>query len=448
LVDGSVADVGIAGERIVQIGGEMQAVLVIDAAGKLLLPGGVDAHVHLSSPPDEARVGPRWVDDFTSGSAAALAGGITTIGNMTFVAPGESLLDAVARESDMASRAAIADVFLHPVLREPDAGALDDISHLRDVGCSSIKIFLSNPSFDRNADGYLEALRSAGERDIITMLHCEDAAAIAYATRRLVEEGHTALRYFPLSRPVVAEVVATQRAVAMAELTHSAVYVVHLSCRRALDVCLAARDRGLPVFVETRPLYLFLTDELFDQPDPGRLVGQPPLRTAADVAALWAGLRQGAIDTVCTDHAPWSLAAKVDPRHDIEHLRPGVENRQLLLPLLYSEGVRRGRLSLARLVEVTSSNAARLFGLYPRKGAIAVGSDADLVVFDPDLPRLVTSSMLKSNADYSVYEGWSLTGWPLITLRRGEVVFRDNQVIGQLGSGQVLACGPAGRPLG
>jgi dihydropyrimidinase len=183
---------------------------------------------------------------------------------------------------------------------------------------------------------------------------------------------------------------------------------------------------------------------VFETEDAGKYVGQPPLRSAEDLEALWAGLRGGLIDTVCTDHAPWSLAAKLDPALDIEHLRPGVENLQLLLPMLYSEGVRRGRISLQRLVEVTSSNAARLFGLYPRKGAIAVGSDADIVIFDPYLPRTVDASMLKSNADYSVYEGWEVTGWPVVTVRRGEVVYRDGEVIGRPGSGRVLKCGPAG----
>jgi len=244
---------------------------------------------------------------------------------------------------------------------------------------------------------------------------------------------------------VVAEVVATQRAVAFAEATGAPVYLVHLSSERALAVCADAKARGLPVFVETRPLYLHLTEAVFDAPDCGRFVGQPPLRAASDVAALWAGLREGLIDTVCTDHAPWSLAAKLDPSLSIERLRPGVENLQLLLPMLYSEGVRGGRISLQRLVELTSSNAAQLFGLYPRKGALAVGSDADVVVFDPQLERTVTASMLFSNADYTVYEGWHVTGWPVVTIRRGETVYRDDELLGHPGSGQVLQCGPVGR---
>jgi dihydropyrimidinase len=223
------------------------------------------------------------------------------------------------------------------------------------------------------------------------------------------------------------------------------VYLVHLSSKRALEVCAEARARGLPVYVETRPLYLHLDSSVFDGPEPGRYVGQPPLREPSDVAALWSGLASGLIDTVCTDHAPWSLAAKLDPQLSIERLRPGVENLQLLLPMLYSEGVRTGRLTLQRLVDLTSANAARLFGLYPSKGAVAVGSDADLVIFDPALERVVNAAMLHSRADYSVYEGWRVTGWPVTTVRRGEIVYQGDRVIGQPGSGRVLTCSAAAR---
>jgi dihydropyrimidinase len=444
LVDAGVADVGILDEKIAQIGGAFDAAVEIDASGKLLLPGGLDAHVHLTSPPGEGK-GAAWLDDFGSGSAAALAGGITTVGNMTFCAAGESLRDALQRDTSLAERDAVADVFLHPVLGVPDHAILSEIPRLLAQGCSSIKIFLSQPHFDLHLDGYLEAIRRAGASGVISMLHCEDASSIAFATRRLVEGGQRSLRFYPESRPVIAEVVATQRAVALAEVTGAPIYIVHLSSARALEVCADARARGLPVFVETRPMYLHLTDSVFEQADRGRFVGQPPLRSPSDLAALWAGVAGGTIDTVCTDHAPWSLEAKLDPELSIERLRPGVENLQLLLPMLYSEGVRQGRLSLRRLVDLTSTNAARLFGLYPRKGTVAVGSDADLVVFDPLLRRTVTAGMLHSRADYSVYEGWPVTGWPVLTLRRGEIVFRDDRVLGQPGGGQVLSCGPSGR---
>jgi dihydropyrimidinase len=437
------ADVGIADGVVVQIGGDLRGREEIDATGRLLLPGAVDAHVHLSSPPSRnAGSGPSWVDDFASGSRAALAGGVTTVGNMTFPAPGEGLLAALARDAAAAREQAIADVILHPVLVDPGPQALAEVPRLLDAGCSSIKYFMSFPEFDAQVDGYVGATRLAGDAGLLTLVHCEDQALLADAIARLTAAGRTSLRDYAESRPVVAEVVATQRAVAIAEATGAPVYVVHLSCARALEVCAEARARGVRVFVETRPLYLHLTEERLREPDGARYVGQPPLRSRADVDALWHGIRDGTVDTVCTDHAPWSLAAKLDPDLSIQRLRPGVENLQTMLPMLYSEGVRRGRITLGRLVELTSANAARLFGLHPRKGAIAVGSDADIVIFDPERTRTIDASMLQSNADYSVYDGWSVTGWPEITIRRGEIVFRDDRVLGRPGSGALLRRGP------
>jgi dihydropyrimidinase len=435
------ADIGIRDGVIVQIGGELVGRQTVDATGLLVLPGGVDAHVHLSVSPDDADEEPRWVDDFTSGSAAALAGGISTVGNMTFPATGETPLAALEREAAVVRRQAIADVFLHPVLLETTPAVLDEIPRLRDAGCNSIKIFTAFPGFDAQMRGYVEAIRRAGSNRLISLIHCEDDTLIADATAYLTAQGNTSLRHYAASRPVVAEVVATQRAVAIAEATGSPVYIVHLSSARALDVCAEAQARGLPVYVETRPLYLHLTSERFEEPDGPKYIGQPPLREQHDLDALWAGLRQGIIHTVCTDHAPWSLEAKLDPALSIANLRPGVENLQTLLPMLYSEGVRRGRISLSRLVEVTSTNAAKLFGLYPRKGTIAVGSDADLVLFDPNLTRTVEAAMLKSRAGYSVYEGWQVTGWPVLTIRRGEVVFANDTVVGRPGSGTLLKRG-------
>jgi dihydropyrimidinase len=435
------ADLGIAGGRVAQIGGELTGVRELDATGKLLLPGGIDAHVHLSSPPGP-RAGPQWVDDFTSGSAAALAGGITTLGNMTFLAPGETPLAGLAREAATARAQTICDLFLHPVLGAVGPDVLAEIPALLDTGCNTIKYFTVPPGFDAQIAGYVEATRRAGAARLLTLIHCEDSALLADAAAGLAAAGQTGLRYYAESRPPIGEVVATQRAVAIAEATGAPVYIVHLSCARALAVCAEAQARGIQVYVETRPFYLHLTRERLLEPDGAKYIGQPPLREAADVGALWGGLRAGTVHTVCTDHAPWSLAAKLDPALTITRLRPGAENLQTMLPMLHSEGVRKGRISLGRLVEVLSTNVAKLFGLYPRKGTIAVGSDADLVVFDPDLTRTIDAAMLHSNADYSVYEGWEVTGWPIVTIRRGEIVFADGRILGQPGSGELVRRGP------
>jgi len=440
--DVGVADVGIVGGVIAQIGGEMRAARELDATGRLLLPGGIDAHVHLSSPPARMPQEHRWVDDFASGSRAALAGGITTLGNMTFLLPGETPLAGLAREAAIAEGQTIADLFLHPVLGETTPAVLDEIPRLLAAGCNTIKYFMSSSAFDAQVRGYVEATQRAGAGDLLTLIHCEDDVLMANAAAQLTAAGRTSLRYYAESRPVVSEVVATQRAVAIAEATGAPVYIVHLSSERALAVCADAQARGVPVYVETRPFYLHLTRERLEEADGAKYVGQPPLREQWDVDALWAGIQQGVVNTVCTDHAPWSLAAKLDPELSITRLRPGAENLQTMLPMLYSEGVRTGRISLRRFVEVTATNAARLFGLYPRKGVIAVGSDADIVLFDPHQTRTVTRDMLQSNADYSVYEGWSVTGWPVVTLRRGEVVYENDTVTGAPGSGALVRRGP------
>ncbi|MCK4977978.1 MAG: amidohydrolase family protein, partial [Anaerolineales bacterium] len=415
-------DIGIRDGIITQIRGELEGRREFDAVDKLILPGGVDAHVHLSIPGEED-VTPSWVDNFTSGSAAALAGGITTLGNMTFPLPGETPLAALKREASMAQKQTIADLFLHPVIDQVTPEVLDDIPKLLDAGCNSIKFFTVFPWFDSQMRGYLEATRLAGANGLITLIHCEDYSIIEDATERLAREGKSTIRYYPESRPVISEVVATQKAVAFAEITGAPVYIVHLSSKRALEVCVEAQYRNVPVYVETRPLYLHLTAERFEDEDGAKYVGQPPLREQQDLDALWTGLSQGVVHTVCTDHAPWSLAAKLDPAHTITNVRPGVANLQTMLPMLYSEGIRTNRITLGRFVELTSTNAAKLFGLFPQKGTIAVGSDADLVIFDPNLTLTVNKSMLKSNADYSPFEGYQVTGWPVLTLRRGEIVF-------------------------
>jgi dihydropyrimidinase len=440
--DGSIGqvDLAILDGIIAQMGGTLKGKQELNASGMLIFPGGIDAHVHLSIP-EEERDEPHWVDDFYSGSAAAFAGGITTLGNMTFAKPGETPLASLKRESALAQSQTMADLFLHPVILEPTASVLDEIPQLPEAGCNTIKLFMVLPWFDTQLSSFLDAIQRAGAHGLLTMIHCEDHALIKMATDRLMEAGKSSLRYYPESRPVISELVATQRAIALAEITGAPIYVVHLSSADALQVCRAAQSRNLPIYVETRPIYLHLTRERYEERDGAKYVGQPPLREQSDANALWAAIQQGTIHTVCTDHAPWTLAAKLDPAHTITNLRPGVADLQTMLPMLYSQGVRSGRISPSRFVQVTSTNASKLFGLFPGKGTIAVGSDADLVIFDPNLTRRIEPSMLKSRSDYSVYEGWQVTGWPIITLRRGEVVFEQDEIIAKPASGRLVRRG-------
>jgi dihydropyrimidinase len=256
-------------------------------------------------------------------------------------------------------------------------------------------------------------------------------------------EGRGAVANFPDARPVAAEVAAVDQAIGIARRAGARVYIVHLSSAAALDRCRRARAAGLPVYVETRPLYLHLTSERFAEPDAGKYVGAPPLREASDREALWAGLAAGDVDTVCSDHAPWTLDAKLDPALNAVTARQGVADLETLMPMLYSEGVLAGRLSLDRFVALTSANAARIFGLYPRKGAIAVGSDADIALWDPGHRRTIDGTRMQSLAGYSVYDGWQVQGWPRFVLRRGHLVLADGEITARPGTGQWLRRNPA-----
>jgi dihydropyrimidinase len=427
------ADVRVREGKVVELGAGLAVGddAVVEAKGLLVLPGGIDPHTHLSPP---------WADDFESGSKAALAGGITTLGCMTSPKEGESLLQAVEREETRAAKEAIADVFLHPVVALPREGTGSELSLLAASGRTSFKIFMVSPRFDENEPAFVELIRHAGTLGMRTVLHCEDARILAEAARRLKSEGRTSLRHFPESRPVEAETRAVERAVEIAEKTRAPIYIVHLSSKAALGAAAGARARGIPVALETRPLYLHFTDDRFDGPEGPLFVGQPPLRKAADLEALWKALAEGGVDTLASDHAPWTREQKLDPSLDIEKLRPGVANLQCMLPVLFSEGARRG-LALERFVALTSTNAARLFGLYPTKGTVAPGSDADLVLWDPAETREIERRSTLSKAGFSLFEGFRVTGWPRATIRRGEIAFRDGAVRATAGSGRIAKRG-------
>jgi dihydropyrimidinase len=273
---------------------------------------------------------------------------------------------------------------------------------------------------------------------VITVVHCEDSALLAAAVRRLQAEDRTSFAHYGESRPVIAEVAATQQIAALGESTRAPLHVVHLSSARALDACRAAKRAGVPLTVETRPLYLHLDETAMRGPDAPLFVGQPPLRPKADVDAMWAGLLDHSIDFLATDHAPWRREQKMDPALNVARVRPGVSNLQHMLPMYFSEGTATRGLSVEHFVATTSTNAARRFGLYPRKGVIRAGSDADVVIWDPARTAPVRGSEDLSNADYSVYEGRAVTGWPVMTIRRGQVVCEGLNVTGAPGSGKVI----------
>lgn len=441
----SRADVGVREGVVVQLGGAMTGRREIDASGLLVLPGGIDMHVHLE-PTDVDRSTPVWADDFASGSRAAAAGGITTIGDMVFPEAGELPLASIERMAADAERVSVVDFVLHPVLLDPRPEVLGQIPELARLGHSSIKVFTVAGDFGGRAGEYLAAIAEAGRSGVLSMVHCEDAALVEHATATLLAEGNGGLEHFAETRPAASEWSAVSRVIAFAETVGAPVYLVHLGGARALAAGRDAQARGVLVWLETRPIYLHFTRDVFAGPNGPLFVGEPPIGTAEDSAALWSGLAAGHIHTVCTDHAAWTKEHKLDPAQTVASARPGVSDLETMLPMLFDRGVGAGRLTRQRFVEITSTNAAKLFGMFPRKGTVSVGSDADLTLWDPQLSRTVDGSAGFSRAGHSLHDGWTTTGWPVTTISRGEVVYEGGQVIGRPGGGRLVRRGPT-RPL-
>ncbi|UYM06060.1 amidohydrolase family protein [Solicola gregarius] len=425
-------DVGIRDGRIAVLGTSLRGVREIDARGCLVLPGIVDPHVHFSATPATAGGEPEFADDFWTGSRTALAGGVTTVGQMSFPVADEGIRAAVERDEEAARSRAAVDHYFHAGLISAPPGTADEIAHLAGRGHRSLKIVML--AFDWDHSGLVEAIDTARRFGMITLAHCEDHALVDFATRRVQAQGGGVDRY-PETRPPVSERAAVERLLAICELTGAPVYVVHLSASDALDAARRGRHAGLPVMVETRPLYLGSTSAVHAEPDGYKQVGMPPIREREDVEALWRGLANGSIDTVGSDHAPWTLEQKREHIGDLACLRKGVAELETMLPLLWTEGVVAGRITPETLVRVTATNAARIFGLR-NKGSISVGADADLVILDPNEHRLVDGSGMESAAGYSVYDGRRLQGWPRWTLSRGDVVYGDGEVIANPGRGR------------
>ncbi len=424
------ADVRIRGERIVEIGPGLlpgEGARIVESAGLLLMPGGVDPHAHLQG---------GFADDLTTGTRAAVAGGITTVGTFAYGREGETPVDALDRWLAEVPRTAVGDVFFHVAAWPPTPAFAEMMPDLATRGQPSHKVFMTRRDFGAHRDALIHVLESARDAGVVTLMHCEDAAILADTARRLRETGRTSLAHFAESRPELAEVAATQEAAALCAHTRAPMHLVHLSSARALE---AARDPflgTLPLTIETRPLYLYFSEEWLRGPEGPLYIGQPPLRPASDVEAMWRGLQDGRIDMLATDHAPWTRAQKLDPELDIDRLRPGVSDLRFVRPVLFSEGVQRGRMSLGRYVDVTSTAAAKAFGLYPDRGVIREGSFGDIMVLDPEMIHSVRASDDPSNSDYTPFEGWTLRGWPVMTIRRGEVVYENGEVSGQAGSGR------------
>jgi dihydropyrimidinase len=432
-------DLRIRGSAIAELGANLTpgpGARVIDATGKIVMPGGIDPHVHLTPIPVAGT--DKGADDYTSASLSAFAGGKTTIGNFITQIPGETPTKTLTEAFDVLKKQAMADVVLHYTVNDPTQFTPSDVAMLYDKHVS-LKIFLSRPGFDQNATAFVKLIQGAGSAGILTMMHCEDSSLTGTTRERMVAEGRGALKgqNYPDSAPLAAEEFATQRAVAISEATGAPMYIVHMSSERAMKAAEEGRARGLPIYTEVRFIYIHLTKERFNQPDGPIYTGAPPLRGKGDAEYLWQSIANGSGDVLDTDHVGHTRAEKMDDNNSIVRARAAANYLQDQLPLLYSEGVRKGRVTLEQMVLLSSTNPAKLFGLYPKKGIIAVGSDADVVIWDPNLTHTIKDEDILSKGRFSIFSGWELTGWPVTTIRRGEVVFENGKVLSKPGSGQL-----------
>ena len=441
-VDDYKADVLIDGETVSVIGAklDMEADRVIDAAGKLVIPGGIDPHTHMELPFG----GTQASDDFFTGTRAAAHGGTTTIIDFAVQNKGESLIQGLDNWHRKAEGKCAIDYGFHLITTELEDNQIEEMYSVMDEGVTSFKLFMAYPGVFLADDATIfRAMNAAGQRGGLICMHAENGIVINEIIKRALAQGRTAPKYHALTRPTIAEAEGVHRAIAIAEMAESPVYIVHLSCADALNQVREARDRGLPAFAETCPQYLFLSiDDYGDGFDGAKYVMTPPLREKANQAELWKGLRSDDLQVISTDHCPFCMKEQKElGRNDFSKIpngAPGVEHR---MSLIYDGGVVAGRVSLNRFVELTSTAAAKMFGLFPRKGTIAVGSDADIVVFDPEKEQVISASTHHMNVDYSAYEGRRLRGAVETVLSRGRIVIENGEYKGKAGDGQFLKRG-------
>ncbi|MGH9902206.1 MAG: dihydropyrimidinase [Pyrinomonadaceae bacterium] len=442
-VDDYRADLLIEDEVVSVIGArlDVEADRVIDAAGRLVIPGGIDPHTHMELPFG----GTESSDDFRTGTIAAAHGGTTTIIDFAVQYKGQSLTEGIDRWHAKAEGKTAIDYSFHLICTDLEDERVPELHRIIDEGVTSFKLFMAYPGVFLVDDATIfRAMSAAGERGGLICMHAENGVVINEIIKRALQQGRTAPKYHALTRPTVAEAEGVHRAIRIAEMAESPVYIVHLSCEDALNQVREARDRGLPAFAETCPQYLFLSIDNYDEPDFGgaKYVMTPPLREKRNQAELWKGLKTDDLQVISTDHCPFCMKEQKEMGRDdfskIPNGAPGVEHR---LSLIYHGGVVENRIGLNRFVELTSTAAAKMFGLFPRKGTIAVGSDADLVVFDPEREQIISASTHHMRVDYSAYEGMKIRGAVETVLARGRVIIENGEYKGKPGDGKFLKRG-------
>jgi dihydropyrimidinase len=450
------ADVGVRDGRVAALApGLPRGRDEMDATGRLVLPGGVDSHVHLAQ---QSPTGASHADDFRSGTTSAACGGTTTVIPFATQFRGQSLRAVVDDYHRTAENDAVIDYAFHLLISDvTDTLLHEELPALIPEGYTSFKVFMTYEGFRLTDRQLLEVLAVGREQGALVMIHAENHDIIEWLSARLLEAKLTAPKYHAVAKPMVAEREASHRAIALAEVVDVPILIVHVSAREAIEQIRWARERGLRVYAETCPQYLFLTEADLDRPglEGAKFMCSPPHRDRANQEMVWRALQDGVFDVFSSDHAPYRFD---DPRGKKFHgedapftkIPNGVPGVEVRVPLLFSEGVGKGRIDLKTFVSLTASQAARLYGLYPRKGTLAVGSDADIAIWDPEREVRISREILHDNLDYTPYEGIAVRGWPVVTLSRGEVVWNDGKVLGRPGRGRFLPCDRSAmaQPLG
>ena len=425
---------------------DIDADRVIDAKGRLVIPGGIDPHTHMELPFG----GTSASDTFETGTIAAAYGGTTTIIDFAVQSKGQSLAEAVDAWHSKAEGKTSIDYGFHLICTDLPDTRLTEMKSLIDEGVSSFKLFMAYPGVFLVDDGTIfKAMTVAGEHGGLICMHAENGVVIDVIVKRALAAGHTAPKYHALTRPTKAEAEGVHRAIALADMAQAPVYIVHLSCDDALQEVTRARDNGIPAYAETCPQYLFLDYSVYEQPgfEGAKYVMTPPIREKYNQEKLWRGLQFNDLQVISTDHCPFCMKEQKELGRDdftkIPNGGPGVEHR---MSLIYNGGVVPGRISVNRFVEIVSTNAAKIFGLFPRKGTIAVGSDADIVIFDPNEEMTIRAATHHMNVDYSAYEGFKVQGVTKTVLSRGEVVIEEGKYVGRAGHGSFLKRGLAFSP--
>ena len=439
--DTYAADVAISDGKITAIGKNLpreNTTRVLDAKNKYVMPGGIDVHTHLDMPFG----GTTSADDFETGTRAAAFGGTTTLIDFAIQYKGQPLRAAFDAWMQKAASKATTDYAFHCIITDLPNARLDEMTELVHEGVPSFKLFMAYPGVFMLDDATIfKAMQKASKIGGMICMHAENGGAIDVIVQQALAEGKTAPKYHALTRPTTAEAEATSRAIALAEMAGSPVYIVHLSCNDALEKVREARDRGLPVYAETCPQYLYLSLDDMDKPgfESAKYVFTPPLREKWHQEKLWTGLKQDHLQVVSTDHCPFCFKEQKEMGKDdftkIPNGGPGIEHR---MSLIYSGGVGKGRFSVNRFVELVSTTPAKIFGLYPRKGTIAVGSDADLVIFDPHREHTISAKTHHMRVDYSMFEGIKVKGMPDVVMSRGQVVVEGEKFYGKAGQGNFL----------